>query len=526
MTSVIQTYPLKLPQDRQLRQRVDWLLELNAHAGQQLLELLWTEDWLDLLNSSSKKAYKVIGEQQVQLTINRQQIYLPSRIRRSIAEQVGRILRSQADRKNCYYAVLNIVQVTGVEGKLDSLVRTVGLTLSRLYGKYYRWALIRQTLRTFRRYYYKLGLDLTVLTQIPYTKQVKPTIWNSIFPYAPDDNQAIRITWQESHISVQMKLPKTPHPTKTQDWAWCAFSLTLPAKILQRLPTKSSTLHRPTLRYFFLKGGLKLPFLDFAWTITRKPDLPLKKARVLATDLGLVNLTTSVIVDAGSQISPPVFWSPAKRLFQKIDQLYHHLASLQHKLDKYPPQWRGQGRRLQERERLYRKLNRYREELLHLTSNQLLATAVQWHCQTVVLEDLRTYEPPKNQRKLSRKLSNWFRGSLYDLLCYKAKPFGIKIQRVNPRWTSSYCPRCGQKGLKIIDSRTRCRNPKGRIFHCPSCGFLADRDYIAALNVYRMSQEQRHQRYSLTHAKSVPYTATDIPLNRPSGASTQLSVGG
>ncbi|MFQ5980811.1 MAG: zinc ribbon domain-containing protein [Candidatus Heimdallarchaeota archaeon] len=69
-------------------------------------------------------------------------------------------------------------------------------------------------------------------------------------------------------------------------------------------------------------------------------------------------------------------------------------------------------------------------------------------------------------------------------------------------------------------------NPKGRMFHCPSCDFLADRDYIAALNISRMFHEQRQKRYSLTHAKSVPYMATDIPLNRPSGASPQLSLGG
>ncbi len=98
MPSVTQSYPLKLPQDPQFRQRIDWLLELNAHAGQQLLERLWTEEWLDLLNTTPKKAYKVIDEQQVQLIRNKQQIYLLSRIRRSIAEQVGRILRSQRAR--------------------------------------------------------------------------------------------------------------------------------------------------------------------------------------------------------------------------------------------------------------------------------------------------------------------------------------------------------------------------------------------------------------------------------------------
>ena len=167
MPSVTQSYPLKLPQDPQLRQRIEWLLALNAHAGQQLLETLWTEDWLDLLHTSAKKAYKVIGEQQVQLTKNKQHLYLPSRIRRSIAEQVGRILRSQATRKNCYYDVLRVVQQIGVTGPLDQLVQLVGRTLAKLYGKYYRWALIRQLLRTFRRYYYRFGLDLTVFTQIP-----------------------------------------------------------------------------------------------------------------------------------------------------------------------------------------------------------------------------------------------------------------------------------------------------------------------------------------------------------------------
>jgi len=526
MTSVTQSYPFKLPQEPQLRKRVDWLQELITLAGQQLLESLWTEDWLNLLHSSQKKAYKVIGEQQVQLTLNGQIIYLPSRIRRSIAEQVGRILRSQAERKNCYYDVLKIVQFTGVEGKLDSLVRTVGFTLSRLYGKYYRWALIRQTLRTLRRQYYKLNLDLTVLTQIPYTRLIRPTIHNFVLPYAPDDGQAIRINWQKDLLSVQMKLPNTKCPAKTRDWSWIDFPLVIPSKIQQRLPSEDSKLHRPTLRYLILKSGLRLPFLDFAWTIKKNQEVRFNSDRVLATDLGLVNLTTSVIVEAGSQISPPVFWSPETALLHKIEQLYHHIANLQRKLDRYPANWIGQGRRFHERERLYRKLNRYREELLHLTSNQLLETAVQWHCQTVVLEDLRTYEPPKHKRKLSRKLSSWLRGSLYEILLYKAKRVGITIQRVSPRWTSTYCPRCGQKGLKITDSRSIRVTRRGRVFHCPSCLYIADRDYIAAINIYRMHQEQRKKRYRLKNARPVPYMATGIPLNRPSGETAQLSLSG
>ncbi|MFX1520307.1 MAG: zinc ribbon domain-containing protein, partial [Promethearchaeota archaeon] len=56
---------------------------------------------------------------------------------------------------------------------------------------------------------------------------------------------------------------------------------------------------------------------------------------------------------------------------------------------------------------------------------------------------------------------------------------------------------------------------RGRFFQCSACSYLADRDYIAAINIYRVYQELRKKRFSLTQAKPVPYMATGIPLNRP-----------
>jgi IS605 OrfB family transposase len=241
----------------------------------------------------------------------------------------------------------------------------------------------------------------------------------------------------------------------------------------------------------------------------------------------VINLTTSVICEAGSQLSTPLFWSPPTTILQRIEALYHHIARLQRKVDRYPANWYGQGKRRQELERLYRKLNRYREEILHLASNHLLETALTWGCKTIALEDLRDYEPPKHCKKLSRKLSNWLRGALYDILSYKATRFGISIIRINPRWTSTFCPRCGAKGEKISDPGTRHALTRGRFFQCTSCCYLADRDYIAAVNIYRVYQEHRKKRFSVKQAKPVPYTATGIPLNRPSGDSTPVvTVGG
>ena len=195
MTVIIQSYPFKLPQKVDLYQSIEYLKELFMDAGQQLLKQLWTEEWINGLQYKDKKAFSVIGEQQVSLNKNIHQIYLPSRIRRCIAERVGRILRSQGRRKACYEDVLRIVQATGVKGNLDTLVKTVAFSLIQFQGKYYRWALIRQTLRKFRRYHYQLGLDLNVLTSIPYTKMVSPTIHSFNIPYSADDGQALKMEW-------------------------------------------------------------------------------------------------------------------------------------------------------------------------------------------------------------------------------------------------------------------------------------------------------------------------------------------
>ena len=225
------TYALKLPQQPELYQQLEQLKEIATQAHQRLLEEVWTEEWIERLGISEKKAYKELGEEQVDLLIQDQQIYLPSRIRRCITERVGRILRSQAKRRVCYYDLVRLIQVTGVEGNLDSLVKVIANSLIRLEGKYYRRAIIRQFLRTFRRFYYKLGLDIAVFLYIPYSTLVKPTIRSFSFPFAPDDNHAIRFTWESNTITVALKLPRVSQPQGLQHWCWKSFHLVIPDKI-------------------------------------------------------------------------------------------------------------------------------------------------------------------------------------------------------------------------------------------------------------------------------------------------------
>ncbi|MFX0064546.1 MAG: hypothetical protein ACFFC7_20425 [Candidatus Hermodarchaeota archaeon] len=84
MARLTQAYALKLPLDPFFRGHLDQFQSLVQQACQTLLAQLWEDRWLETLATSDKKAYKVIDEKQVSLTMSNQQVYLPSRIRRGL----------------------------------------------------------------------------------------------------------------------------------------------------------------------------------------------------------------------------------------------------------------------------------------------------------------------------------------------------------------------------------------------------------------------------------------------------------
>ncbi|EKS8366685.1 transposase, partial [Bacillus cereus] len=54
---------------------------------------------------------------------------------------------------------------------------------------------------------------------------------------------------------------------------------------------------------------------------------------------------------------------------------------------------------------------------------------------------------------------------------YKAKLAGIKVEYVNPSYTSQTCPKCNEKN-KAQDRKYKCQ-----------CGFEKHRDIVGAMNI-------------------------------------------
>ncbi len=109
--------------------------------------------------------------------------------------------------------------------------------------------------------------------------------------------------------------------------------------------------------------------------------------------------------------------------------------------------------------------------LLHAAANQFLAAAGE---RNVVLEHLsETTEQVLNGTRSSdrrRRLSAWTHGQLQRIVSYKAR---TPVVRVNPRGTSSECPRCGG----------RLAHPSWRRATCGNCQGDFHRDRMAAVAI-------------------------------------------
>jgi putative transposase len=84
-------------------------------------------------------------------------------------------------------------------------------------------------------------------------------------------------------------------------------------------------------------------------------------------------------------------------------------------------------------------------------------------------------EPQKGKirgRALRRRLALWQHGALREAVISKAEVQGMLIAKVDPRFTSKNCSRCGLRGKRHRHS-----------FICPHCGSTQHADINAATNI-------------------------------------------
>ncbi len=118
--------------------------------------------------------------------------------------------------------------------------------------------------------------------------------------------------------------------------------------------------------------------------------------------------------------------------------------------------------------KLHRKISRQREDYLHKESKKLVD-----NYDKIVFENLNIKGMVKNHH-LAKSIMDAGWGKLIQFTTYKASRAGKWVELVAPHNTSQICSNCGEKVEKSLAQRTH---------RCPFCGFEADRDHNAALNI-------------------------------------------
>lgn len=97
--------------------------------------------------------------------------------------------------------------------------------------------------------------------------------------------------------------------------------------------------------------------------------------------------------------------------------------------------------------------------------------------QMIAVENLQILNMVQNH-SLAKSIMDASWGAFLDILEVKAERAGHQVVRVNPRFTSQKCHKCGEIVQKSLSVRTH---------NCPFCGYIADRDVNAAQNILSLA---------------------------------------
>lgn len=133
-----------------------------------------------------------------------------------------------------------------------------------------------------------------------------------------------------------------------------------------------------------------------------------------------------------------------------------------------------------------------RSDFLHKTANNLLATSdAVFHEDLNIKNMIRKPEPKQNEdgtyiqngasakAGLNKSIADAGWGQFLSILTYKAVETGKILLAVPPHYTSQICSACGNMVKKSLSVRT----------HRCGCGFVANRDHNAALNILRIGMD-------------------------------------
>ena len=233
-----------------------------------------------------------------------------------------------------------------------------------------------------------------------------------------------------------------------------------------KIGTIPFTMHRP---YSGKVKGILITRSGDRWyaiiQAEQEVSKPKREGRSVGIDVGL----DSFAVDSdGMVIENPRFYEHS---LDRIKKLQRSVA----RKKRFSQNWKKVKRNL---EKAYDHITNQKNDFLHKLSRRYVDTYA-----TICVEDLNIKYLKENgkSRGLRRSIHSASWGRFFSYLSYKAESAGTDFIQIDPRDTTQMCSNCGSIVKKDISVR---------VHECPYCGFVADRDYNAAVNIHRVGMEQ------------------------------------
>jgi putative transposase len=496
------SYPIRLPDV--VQQQALRLLDVSRKVINATVAALW--DRLDEFGErETKYAYK-----QVTAMIGASDPH-GDRQWRCEAEQAGRILRGQAERKKQFALILPLLEQGMILPKNEKkpasknrkAIKQAVASLREESSDGGSAVELQSLIEQACNFYLKNGGFPSSYEEM----QAIPVLKIGILPYAGDDGgekgQAYRL-----RIDLEGRDCFFAFRSPDQTGAWPAswtepqMRLPLPDPVVERL--KQGSMLAPTLREIAEPDGTRSAVLDFIIEVP-VPEVPDREQvrRVLGWDWGVRTLVTATVVDlSGNRLSPPLFLDTGgfdgrqAHTRRHIDFLKSKVARLTARRDQFPV---GDPRREPSERKLvvlrreiaccWRKYEARNNDLAHLAANILILLATVWEADLIAGESLKSLKSEGRGRGAKGRWVNWrtnaqIRGALWRTLRYKCHLSGLHLVWQYPTGTTHTCPHCGKPAHTYTSPALDAKKlDAGPWLRCFLCGWNGARDYAAAINI-------------------------------------------
>jgi putative transposase len=540
------SYPLRLPDEIQ----VDALRLLDT--GRSVINLTVTGLWdrLDeFATRTNSYAYKQVEEMITAPTLHGHRQW------RCEAEQAGRILRGQAERKQQFALILPLLSAGMIQPKTDTkragknrkAIKQALADLREANSDGGNAVELQSVMEQACNFYLQNGCFPDTYEEM----QPIPVLKAGVLPYAGDDGPLMGQTYRMSYDLEQKSLTlalRTPDEQGTwaRNWREKTIQMTLPDLVVER--ARAGKPLAPSLRETLSTDGTRYAVLDFIVEVPVEKLSSFEEIQtVLGFDWGVRVLVTASVVDLdGHQVGHPFFLDTGPfdgrqaRLRRQIDRIRAKVAELEKRRDCFPV---GDPRRKPSQEKLailrreisrcWRKYEARNNDLAHLAANILLVLATAFDCKLIAGESLKSMKSAGRGRGAKGRWRNWrnnsqVRGELWRVLRYKCFLAGVRLEWQQPHHTSHVCPRCGSPANTYTSPEHRGTvNDWGAWLCCSNlvCLWNGSRDYAASLNIARLgaalirhaqtSGRVKHPQITNPSVQPVSYIGTRAALRLP-----------